>query len=221
MAFQQILKQGGTAMLSETIRINRTIIVFSDDIIEEITKKGEHYFSIFVDEDANKLAFKSAKEPKGNFIFSKERKGIVRTNFLRNQMKMIDGNYKTTKDLEGKWIIENCFEKEKGKKGNGILHKKIEADEVSVVNSGFFFPESVSSHPLMKGKERMERIYKENKTNHDLLLFKPTLNKIDGKKLTKGTGGTLYFFANTKEYLVGRYKFTVTNEGFLVKVLKQ
>jgi len=207
-------------MLSETIKINQTIIVFSNDIFDEIIKRGENYFSIFIDKDANKLAFKSTKEAKGNFTLSKNRKGIVRTNFLIEQVKIIDGSYKATKDLEGKWIIENCFKDEKKK--NSISHKKIEPDEVSVVNSGFFFPNTVSLHPLMRGKERMEKITKENKTNYDLLLFKPTaLNKIDGKKLTKGKGGTLYFFDNTKEYIVGRYKFTITNEGFLVKVLKQ
>ena len=212
------MKQGAGVMLSGTVKINKTTIVFSDDIKTELTKNKGNYVVLFIDREENKLAFKSSNESKLNFKFSEERKGIVISDFLSKSVSLKQGLYNAHKDEDGKWIIEDCIETKK----ENTYHSHIEQGEVSLTKSGFFFPQGTTTLPLFKGKDRIELIYKEVTDNYDLILFKPTINKVDGRKFTaQKKGGSILVFMNVSQYKFGRYKATQTNEGFLVKVPKQ
>ena len=211
MAFTQLVKNVGHFEREKTIIVLSTLIRFSTDIYEDLNTK---YVTIFIDYDANKLGFKKSETQKNAFSFQKYH-SLTKAVFLSKNRKMKMGEYSATKEGD-MWIIENFFDTPI-RKETGLSKKgKIKEGEISVVKSGIFFPPSFD----MQGKDRVERVIKERTEDYDLILFKPTLNTIDGRMVTPSHSGAKYLLFTNTDYRIGRYNYENTKEGIIVKILK-
>jgi len=222
MAYELLFK-GVFRLRKNLISIGKTTISFAYNLVEDF--KESKFVNIYIDDEENKMCFEPTDNESTGYAIKKRASSSIGV-YARNYFGKI-GEYEAQKNEKGLWEINACFvskgqeqkaSNEKLQRGSGL---KMIGDMLSVSNTAICF-----SHEFDKkisNYDRIEFFIKNSFTDKDIIILKPTRNKIEGKKLQRKSASIYIPIKNRtfSSYVVGRYPIKTTSEGFVVEILKK